>query len=62
MNTEPCCELWAKAQEGGTDSEGYGSLVNHSSFDDSQTDRNAYMGLLPPVSFCPWCGTPKQKY
>jgi hypothetical protein len=47
----PCCETWAKAHESGTDNEGYGSLI-------AEGLRIGYE--LPPVRFCPWCGSPKE--
>lgn len=50
---EPCCESWEKAHESGTDNEMYGSLVCNG--------RQIGASDLPPVNFCPWCGSFKVK-
>jgi hypothetical protein len=48
-----CCRTWKTACGPGTDNEGYSSLVCDIGGDEE-------IGLdLPPVRFCPWCGTRK---
>lgn len=48
---KPCCRQFVKAQDLGTDNEGYFRLV----YDDASG--NLYIGCgLPPIRFCPWCG------
>lgn len=49
-----CCNAWKKAQQHGTDNEGYGPLIAHG----YESERNNwYMGEeLPPAIYCPWCG------
>jgi hypothetical protein len=52
MNT--CtCEAFRKAQESGTDNEGYSSLIRAS---DGEWSFGG--GQLEPLRFCPWCGKP----
>lgn len=51
-----CCEEAVKAQESGTDNEGYGKLLRDV-FQDGDW-RIGDVGLLPPIKFCPWCGKP----
>ena len=50
-----CCEEFARAQELGTDREGYGAcikLLSGSIYD---------LGCeLQPLRFCPWCGADKR--
>lgn len=49
--TQPCCETWTMAHGSGTDNEGYEALIS-----------DGRMGYeLPPLRFCPWCGTPKSR-
>jgi len=56
-DTVRCCASMILAHEGGTDNEGYGTLVY-------RPNRGPYEGRLsigdglPPIVFCPWCGTP----
>ncbi len=47
-----CCTTFDRAQQSGTDNEGYGRLMwVHAGI--------ASMGCgLPPIDYCPWCGTP----
>lgn len=46
-----CCDPMKNAQQDGTDSEGWQSLIE-------MFDNGFEMGLgLPPILFCPWCGT-----
>lgn len=53
IETNPCCEIWAKAHEQGTASEGYEWLVDYEG-------NEPHIGNgLPPVRFCPWCGSAK---
>ena len=50
-----CCPEWLKAQQSGTDNEGYGRLIQ------VYPDGAASMGSdLPPIRFCPWCGADKR--
>lgn len=56
-----CCSWMAKAQERGTDNEGYGPLVEWD--DDTIEGEGDLPGFhtgceLPRIAFCPWCGTP----
>lgn len=58
----PCCEWWARAQQWGTDNEGYARLIHWR--DDGPhmgyvTENEADDCYLPAVEFCPWCGTKK---
>jgi hypothetical protein len=60
-NLMPCCEPWRKAHEWETDNEMYGRLIH---CNDETDGRHAapYPTIgsdLPPVKFCPWCGSPK---
>lgn len=53
--TANCCDEWAHAQQGGTDSEGYSALLR-------QIGGHWFMGSysdLRAVKFCPWCGSQK---
>lgn len=59
-----CCKHWRRAQEEGTDNEGYGSLIYDMSHDRERPVEEKYIGCsvssdLPPVRFCPWCGDEK---
>lgn len=46
-----CCSTMLKAQESGTDNEGYGRLVS------DYGDWSWHMGCgLPEFNYCPWCG------
>ena len=55
-----CCDSWKKAINEGTDTDGYGPLI--------QDHRRMYgifygpsIGMnLPDIQFCPWCGDKKQ--
>lgn len=56
-----CCPPWTRAQQKGTDNEGYGALLYHRD-DDDENYPNAWQigdAWLAPVLFCPWCGAPK---
>ena len=49
---EACCNNWRKAQQSGTDNEGYGRLIY-----ECGRDGPLMMGCdLEPIKFCPWCG------
>lgn len=50
---QPCCDAWAKAHEWGTDNEGHLALIYY------RDDKPRIGSDLPPVQFCPWCGTKK---
>lgn len=58
MSWEPppdtkCCDTWEQSKEAGTDNELYGAVTMH-------FDGEWCVGLnLPPVKFCPWCGSHK---
>jgi len=66
-----CCNAMTRAQEEGTDSEGFGPLVNWSgewvrkiwnhrsdcSCEDTIPAGWEMGHTLPPIRFCPWCGT-----
>lgn len=56
-----CCETWLKAQTDGTDNEGCYSLIHENKDATSLSLWGKWqMGYnLPPVKFCPWCGTAK---
>ena len=46
-----CCKSMADAFESGTDAEGYGPCLRIS-------DDEVIVGIeLPPISYCPWCGS-----
>ncbi len=47
----PCCDSMEKAQEHGTDNEGYGSLLHFY----ERTGWSIGCDLPSPVH-CPWCG------
>ena len=49
-----CCEAMKRAQEGGTDNEGYGSAV----WEERGPTRVIWAAGsgLPDISLCPWCG------
>lgn len=50
MTEKPCCAALARAQEAGTDNEGYGRAVH---FDGAYF----WIGTAPDsMNFCPWCG------
>jgi hypothetical protein len=50
---KPCCSDFGRAQQSGTDNEGYGRLIM--TYPD---DPDAYIGSggLPTINYCPWCG------
>ena len=53
-----CCAAFWKAWTSGTDNEGWGKLF---SVDDREKPAAVLVGDgMPPVKFCPWCGTPVQ--
>ena len=45
------CVEFKKAQQRGTDNEGYGSLLSHHVVDEWRIGRD-----LENISYCPWCG------
>ncbi len=47
-----CCANFAHAQEDGTDNEGWGKLIDYYGANDANIGSD-----LPPIKFCPWCGT-----
>lgn len=50
-----CCAPWEAAKQHGTDSEGFSALISADDLDNTGLIR---IGCdLPPVSFCPWCGS-----
>jgi len=60
-NRPDCCEHWKRAQESGTDNEGYGALLGYERTDAEIPVKVTgwYIGdrdELPPIKFCPWCG------
>lgn len=59
----PCCDSWAKAQEDGTDHEGYGPALVTSTTLPPDYELITCLLLsegLPDTKFCPWCGSPKE--
>lgn len=59
---QPCCDIWGKAQERGTDHEGYGpALITRSCWAPDYEPRSCLLlgSELPDARFCPWCGAPK---
>lgn len=45
-----CCRAFDRAQQTGTDNEGYGRLI-------TIDGEIAMIGSeMPPVDYCPWCG------
>jgi hypothetical protein len=47
-----CCPSFAQAHEPRTDDEGYGRLI-------CENGGDHYISFgFPPITFCPWCGTP----
>lgn len=50
-----CCYEFRKAQQYGTDNEGYGPLLG-------SHNGEWHMGCdLAPIEYCPWCGKPVTK-
>lgn len=49
------CEDFKKAQEEGTDKEGYGAAIRRSMLSDNESDLEVG-GYGKPIKFCPWCG------
>lgn len=48
--TTACCSEFLRAQESGSDNEGYGRLISCA---------NGLWQIgdgLPPLAYCPWCG------
>jgi hypothetical protein len=52
-----CCDAWRKAQQSGTDNEGYGPLLYRSRDGDAWRIGDG----LQAVYFCPWCGEEKDE-
>ena len=49
-----CCAAMKRAQEEGTDGEGYMEAI---SWDDYPEVGYQISAQLPPIQWCPWCGT-----
>lgn len=65
---EPCCDLWIRAHETGTDNEGYGALISSDGpgypqtgyyFDEMKAEHGVIRADRLPVRFCPFCGSGK---
>ena len=54
-----CCYMFIEAQRRGTDSEGYGPLVDWRAKDEYHPEDGWYVGCdLLKINYCPWCGSP----
>ena len=53
VEIEVCCDAFGKATDDGTDNEGYGRLL----MDRGNGSTWAIGCDLPPIAFCPWCGS-----
>jgi hypothetical protein len=48
-----CCDAFSKAMTNGTDNEAWGAAIHL-----DQEGAHYKIGLgLPPLRFCPWCGS-----
>lgn len=56
----PCCDAWRLAHEEGTDNECAFPLIWYASDDDDVRPRTStHDSGLPPIRYCPWCGSDK---
>lgn len=56
MLAASCCDDFKRAQNSGTDNEGYGRLLSNLGRDQVAADRWSIGSNLPNIKFCPWCG------
>ena len=55
-----CCDAFQQAFKMGSDNEGYSVLFSEYDLRSGNKDGNIHIGYgLPPISFCPWCGSLK---